>query len=108
MKKKYFYSNIIDTSILSLELNEMDLTSIERLHLISLVESNIHQEIINLILSELNLPDRKIFLAHLASENHDKVWEFLNSKINDAEEKIKITVEDLKEELHKDIKEIKG
>ena len=63
MKKKYFYSHIIDTSTLSLELSEMDLTSIERLHLISLIDSNIHKEIINLILSELNLPDRKIFLT---------------------------------------------
>jgi hypothetical protein len=108
MKKIYFYSHIVDTSALFLELNEMDLTSIERLHLISLIDSNIHQEVIALILSELNLPDRKIFLAHLASESHDKIWKLLNSKINDAEEKIKKTVETLKEELHKDMQKVKG
>jgi len=106
--KKYFYSHIVDTSILSLELGNMDLTSKERLHLISLIDSNIHQEILDLILSELNPIDKKTFLTHLASENHKKVWRLLNEKIDNIEEKIKKTADDLKKELHKDIKEIKG
>jgi len=108
MKNKYFYSHIIDTSTLSLELGEMDLSSIERLHLISLVNSNIHQEILDLILSELNPVDQKKFLDHLVSGNHDKIWELLNNKIENIEEKIKKTVEDLKIEFHKDIKEVKA
>jgi len=108
MKKKYFYSHIVDTSSLSLELSGMDLTSIERLHLIYLVESNIHKEVLSLILSELNLSDQKKFLTHLASENHDEVWELLNDKIDGVEEKIKRTIEDLKKELHRDIKDIKN
>ena len=86
----------------------MDLTPKERLHLISLIDSNIHQEILDLILSELNPADQKTFLAHLSSENHDKVWKLLKSKIENIEEKINKTVEDLKKELHKDIKESAG
>jgi hypothetical protein len=86
----------------------MELSSVERLHLISLVNSNIHQEILDLILSELNPVDQKTFLDHLVSENHDKVWELLNNKIENIEEKIKKTVEDLKKEFHKDIKEVKA
>ncbi len=105
--KKYFYTHIIDTSTLSLELGNMDLTSQERMHLISLVDSNIHHEILDLILSELNPADKKTFLAHLASEDHDKVWKFLNEKVDHIEDKIKKTAEDLKKELHKDIKEVK-
>jgi hypothetical protein len=108
MRKKYFYSHIIDTSILSLELGDMDLDSKERLHLISLIDSNIHHEILDLILSELSPSDKKTFLAHLACENHDKVWKFLNEKIKDVEGKIKKTAEDLKNELHKDIKEVRA
>ena len=108
MRKKYFYSHIIDTPVLSLELGEMDLDSKERLHLISLIDSNIHHEILDLILSELNPSDKKTFLAHLACENHDKVWKFLNQKIKDVEGKIKKAAEDLKSELHKDIKEIRA
>jgi hypothetical protein len=105
MAKKYFYTHIIDTSILSLELAEMDLAPKERLHLISLIDSNIHHEILDLILSELSSTDKKTFLSHLASQSHDKVWKLLRGKIDNIEEKIKKTAEDVKNELHKDIKE---
>lgn len=98
---------MIDISALSLELGGMGLTSEERMRLISLVTSNIHHEILDLILSELNSSDKKIFLHHLASEDHDKVWKFLKSKFDNIEEKIKKTVEDVKKELHKDIEETK-
>ena len=107
MRKKYFYTHIIDTSTLSLELGDMDLTQQERVHLISLIDSSIHHEILDLILSELKPSDKKTFLAHLASEDHDKVWKFLNQKVDNIEEKIKKTAEDLKKELHKDIREVK-
>lgn len=107
-KKKYFYSHIVDTSTLSLELGDMDMSPKERVHLISLINSSIHHEILDLILSELNMADRKTFLSHLASENHEKVWKLLNEKIKDVEGKIKKTAEDLKKELHKDIGEVKG
>lgn len=106
--KKYFYTHIIDTSSLSLELGNMNLTPKERLHLISLIDSNIHHEILDLILSELNPEDKKTFLSHLASEDHDKIWKLLNSKVDNIEEKIKKTAEDIKKELHKDIKEVRG
>jgi ribosomal protein S13 len=62
---------------------------------------------LDLILSELNEADKKTFLAHLASEDHDKVWELLKEKVENIEEKIKKTAEDLKKELHKDIREVK-
>ena len=108
MKNKYFYTQIIDTSTLSLELGDMDLTPKERIHLISLIDSNLHHEILDLILSELKPEDKKTFLTHLASEDHEKVWKFLKGKIKDVEGKIKKTAEDLKKELHKDIKDVKS
>lgn len=86
----------------------MDLSPKERLHLISLVDSNIHHEILDLILSELSPTDKKTFLAHLASEDHDKVWKLLQDKVENIEEKIKKTAEDIKRQLHKDIKEVRG
>jgi len=106
MRKKYFYTHIVDTSTLSLEIGSMDLSPKERMHLISLIDSNIHHEILDLILSELNAVDKQTFLTHLASENHSKVWKLLNEKIKDVEGKIKKTAEDIKKELHKDIKEV--
>jgi hypothetical protein len=108
MRKKYFYTHIIDISTLSLELGDMDLTPKERMHLISLIDSNIHHEILDLILSELSVADKKTFLSHLSSENHDRVWKFVKGKINNIEERIAKTAQDIKEEFHKDIKEIKS
>jgi hypothetical protein len=107
MSKKYFYSHMIDISALSLELGGMGLTSEERMHLVSLIASNIHHEVLDLILSELSSSDKKTFLHHLASENHDKVWKFLRNKVDNIEEKIKKAAEDVKKELHKDIQEAK-
>ncbi len=85
----------------------MDLTPKERIHLISLINSNIHHEVLDLILSELNDRDKKTFLMHVVSEDHDKIWEFLEGKVENIEEKIKKTAEDLKKELHKDIEEVR-
>jgi len=106
--KKYFYTHIIDTSTLSLELGSMELDPKERTHLISLIDSNIHHAVLDIVLSELNPTDKKTFLAHLISEDHDKVWKFLKEKVENIEEKIKKTAEDLKKELHKDIKEVQA
>lgn len=105
MRHRYFYTHIIDTSTLSLELGIMELDHKERTHLISLIDSNIHHAVLDLVLSELKSSDKKIFLTHLASEDHDKVWKFLNEKVENIEEKIKRTADELKKELHKDIKE---
>jgi|SRR3989344_1854784 len=105
MIKKHFYTHIIDTSTLSLELGEMDMASDERLHLLSLVESNIHQTILDLVLSELSEKDKRTFLMHVASSSHDKIWKFLKVKTKNIEEKIKKAADDLKKELHKDINE---
>jgi len=103
--QKYFYSNLIDTTSITLELAEMDLTQEERVHLVSLVESNIHHAILDIVLSELSEEDKKEFLNHLTSDNHDKVWELLNSKVEHIEDKIKVAAQELKKELHKDIRE---
>jgi hypothetical protein len=105
--KKHFYTDIIDTSTLSLELGLMDLTKEERIYLISLIDSNIHQAVLDLVLSELSEEDKKVFLMHVASSSHDKVWKLLKEKTKNIEVKIKKTAEDLKAELHRDIKDVK-
>ena len=105
-KNKHFYSSIVDITSLTLELGNIDLTKEERLHLLSLAESNIHHAIIDAVLSELSEKDKQRFVEHLNSENHDEIWKFLNSRVENVEEKIKKAAEDIKRELHKDIKEV--
>lgn len=106
--KKHFYSHIIETDSLTVALQSLDLNEDEHKHLEMLIESTIHHEIIDAILSELSDDDKKVFLKHLASDNHEKVWEHLMEKVDSVEEKIKKAAHELKKELHRDIEETKN
>lgn len=106
--KKYFYSHIIEIDSLTIELDQMDLSIDEKNYLIDLLHSNLHHAILDFILSQLSEEDKKVFLAHLSRNKHDKIWNHLKEKIENVESKIKKTAEDLKKEFHKDIKEIKN
>ena len=105
--KKHFYSHLIDTSVFSLELGNMDLNPSQRLELIALVESNLHQVILDAVLSELSEEDKKIFLKYLHVNDQEKIWQHLRTKVQNIEEKIKKAAEDLKKEMHNDIKDAK-
>jgi len=106
--KKYFYNHLVEISFITAELGDLDLSKDERIHLVQLAEENIHNAILDAILSELSEEDKKIFLHHLAKDDHDKVWEHLKQKIENIEDKIKSAAESIKKELHRDIKEIKN
>ncbi len=95
----------METSTISLELGEMDLSKEERLHLISLAQANIHSAVLDIILSHLSDDGKKIFLDNLTSKDHVKLWKHLKENIDDIEEKIKKVADDLKKELFKDIQE---
>jgi len=105
MKKKIFYAHLIETSSITLDLADMDLSKEERLYLLSLVSSNIHNSVLDTVLSNLSEEDKKVFLANLDSNDHEKIWIHLKTKIEDIEDKIKSSIEDLKKELRKDIEE---
>ncbi|RJQ28027.1 hypothetical protein C4577_00155 [Candidatus Parcubacteria bacterium] len=106
--RKLFYSHLVEIDSLIVELNSLDLSEEEKNHLVSLAHSSLEHTILDAILSELSEEDKKLFLTHLAQEKHDKIWEVLNSKIENIEEKIKKTAEALKIELRKDIDEAKS
>ncbi len=101
---KHFYSHIVDTSSISLSLGDMALSQVERIHLVSLVESQLHHTVLDAVLSELSEEDKKIFLKHVALSAHDKVWELLYKKVENIEEKIQKAGEALKKQLHDDMK----
>lgn len=103
---KHFYSHIVEVDSLIVKLESIDLSVEEKEHLISLIDSNLYQAILDGILSELSEEDKKIFLQHLLLDEHEKIWEFLNEKIGNIEDKIKKASDDLKEQLHKDIEDL--
>lgn len=105
---QYFYSHLIETQSLIVALNELELSEEEKVHLVGIIDSSLHHAILDAVLSELSEKDKKTFLEHMTEEDNEKIWKFLNSKIEHIEEKIKKAAEDLKQELHKDIKETKG
>ncbi|MBI2020363.1 hypothetical protein HYS94_02985 [Candidatus Daviesbacteria bacterium] len=105
--KKQFYTHLVEIESIIVELDKMDLSEEEKMHLASLVDSSLHHTILDAILSELSEDDKKIFLRHVHEDDHQKIWQFLNEKTNNIEEKIKKAADDLKIELHKDIKRAK-
>ena len=103
----YFYSKLVNTDSLVEALAEMDLNDEQRARLLGIVDSTIHHAIVDAVLSELSESDKQIFLEHLTEDDHKKIWDFLNKKIDKIEEKILQTAEALKKELHQDIEETK-
>lgn len=106
MSKK-FYTHLIEVESIILELDQLNLADHEKKHLAHLIDANLHNTILDAILSELNQEDKVKFLKHLQEQSHEKIWEHLNDKVDNIEEKIKKAASDLKEQLHKDIKEAK-
>lgn len=102
-----FYSHLIDITEVLVELDSLGLTEGEKHHLAQLIDSNLHSSIMDTILSELSEEDKHIFLNHLKKEDHEKIWELLNTKVDRIEEKIKQASEELKKEIKKDVKKAK-
>lgn len=105
---KNFYTHLINYEEVYIELDKLDLSEKERHHLAELIDANLHNSIIEAVLSELSDKDKHVFLKHLSEQNHDKIWELLNTKADNIEDKIRLAAEDLKKEIHKDIKEAKN
>lgn len=104
---KYFYSHLIEIESIITELDKLDLSDDQRIHLANLIDSSLHHIILDAILSQLKEEDKRVFLRHVHENDHDKIWQFLNEKIDNIEDKIKKVAEDLKGELHRDLREVK-
>lgn len=103
----YFYSHLIEIDTLTMNLGELDLTDDQRKHLAALVDSTIHQEILDLVLEKLSSEDKKAFVQRIKNDPHNKeLMTFLQSKVDNIEEEIKKTAERLKKELHEDIVQV--
>lgn len=105
---KYFFSEYIVIESLLEQLHDMDLSEEERHHLASLIDSSLHHAILDEVLSNLSEGDKKLFLKMLDEDQEgEKLKGFLESRIDNIEEKVKKVSDDLVEEMHKDIKEAK-
>lgn len=103
---KAFYTRFITIESLHQELDNLDLSEEQRLHLANLIDSSLHHAILDEILGSLSDKDKKMFLALLSEDpENEKLLEFLNERIDGIEDKIKKVSDDLVIEMHKDVKE---
>ena len=107
MKTKHFYSHLIQVNDIILDLGDLEMTSEERVHLLALLEANIHTTVVNTVLNELPESEKKIFLQNILIDNHNKTLEHLWKNSADIEQKIKDSVENLLKEMKKDISSVK-
>ncbi len=103
-----FYSHLVEIESVIVELDRLELSETEKKHLASLIDANLQHTILDAILSQLNQEDKKNFLKHLEEQDHQQIWQFLTAKIDNIEEKIKVAAQQLKKELHEDIKQSKN
>lgn len=108
MKKKYFYSHLTSFEILSNELDSLNINPSEKIVLMEIADRNIHHEVMDAILSQLDGEDRKKFLKLLVDDKHEEIWKHLNDKTSDIEKKIKQAADQIRKELTEDIKKLKS
>lgn len=104
---KYFYSHLVEIESIVVALDSLDLADHEKKHLAQLVDSTLHNSVMDAILSQLKESDKELFLKKLRDDDHQQIWDFLDARTLRIEDTIKKTVQDLKKELHVDIEEAK-
>lgn len=106
-RQKQFYSHIIELDSVVFELNKLNISSREKHHLLELIDSNLHQAILEEILSHLTEEEKVVFLEHMAEERYSDIWQLLEKRIDHIEDRVKKVAQEVKEELHEDIKQAK-
>lgn len=105
---KYFYAEIIEIESITVKLDELELTDDQKLQLAISIDSIIHHTVLDIAFSHLALEDKRAFAEKVKTDPTDKtLMDFLRDKIDNIEEEIVQAVEQLKQELHKDIIEAK-
>jgi hypothetical protein len=105
--KKHFFSHLVAVDELHIELDNLEMSDDQKEEVKKLLDESIYHTVLEAILMELSDEDKKIFLTHLLEDDHGKIWEFVNGKVENIEDKIVKAAEDIKKELHSDIKQTK-
>src|SRR3989344_6316355 len=103
---KQWYTHLVEIESIVVELDKMDLSEDEKLHLAYLIDSSLQHTILSVVFSEVSDEDKRIFVKHLSEDDHGKIWQFLNEKVKGIEIKIKKAADDLKKVLEDDLKEV--
>lgn len=102
---KKFYSHLVEIETLTVELDSLDLADHEKHELAQLVDSNIHNVVMDAIFSKLSEADKRKFVDIVNSQDHQKIWDFLKDRSEDIEDEIKKAAVEFKKKLHEDMSE---
>lgn len=92
-KTETFYSHLVSFDSISGEIEKKHLSRDQKSHLKSLAQSAIHHSVLDTVLTDLALDDKKDFLKLLHQNDHDSLRKIiqgkgLEAKIQDAFKKI--------------------
>lgn len=100
----YFYSHLVEIETITEKLDELDINQKQRKHLAALIDSTIHQEVLDIIFSKLSENDKLLFIEHFRNNpENPEIMKLLNEKAGDIEDEIREAVKKIKKELHEDI-----
>ncbi len=105
--KKHFFSHLVEVDEIHIELESHPLEEHEKEEVKKIIDESIYHTVLDAILSELSEEDKKVFLSHVVDDDHEKIWNFVNNRVENIEDKIKKAATDIKEKIHSDIKESK-
>lgn len=101
----YFFYKIINIEFLLEELHTLKLEDKHKHHLAAILDSCFYHVILDEILTHLNEEDKKLFLKKVNEDpGSHGLLEFLNSRVEGIEEKIKKAADELISRMYKDIK----
>lgn len=102
----YFYSHLVKMEPLLIKLETLDLSPDQRSHLTSLIDGVIHTHILEFVFTSLDYEDKQIFVQMLTDQvPKDEIFIFLNQRIDNAQNQLYHTIEQLIAEFTQDIKE---
>ncbi len=106
--KKYFYHEILDLEWIEAEIDALDVSDIEKKKLADMARYELHQTILEAVLSELSDREKKVFLANVNYDTNERTWNHLVKNIEKIEDKIKNVSETLKRDLKQDLSDAKA
>lgn len=104
---KKFYAHLVEIETLTIELEKLELADHEKHELAKLLDVNIHNAVMDAILSKIPDSEKKQFAEIAGKDEHSKIWEFLKSKSEDIEDDIRKAAAEMKKKLRDDIQEAK-
>lgn len=102
---KHFYNHLVEVETLTVELDKIDLSDHQKHELSSLIDVNIHNAIMDAILSKIPDSEKNKFAEVATSGDHKKIWDFIKLKSENIEDEVKKAAQEIKMQLHEDIRE---